>query len=404
VDRRTALRTCGLVASGLLAGCLDGGADASDCTLPFEEVPPGNWPAYGRDPGNTGHAPVSTASIADRPTTVAAEDGVPLYKPIVVDGVLYARPAEDGNFPRAVDLSTGAALWQYERGSGLSMPAYADGHLVFVKSDEQLDTGTVYGVDAETGDERWAFDLGGPSRTTPVVADGTAYVTRDGDERSLVALDAATGEESWAAGGLRPVAEPAVAGGSVFVPDGERHVVALDAETGEDHWSREDDEGFDASGSPAVADGVVVVGDRGTVRAFGGCGGEAFWRFDARANTDGGAGLVSTLAVAGGTVYALVTSDRPSETGWAFALDLDTGERQWKTPVAYRGLGGLREPVVSDDAVVVPTSPDGAGEIVVLDREDGAVRRTLDVGGHSVAVDSHLLVSNADGVHGFELG
>jgi outer membrane protein assembly factor BamB len=82
--------------------------------------------------------------------------------------------------------------------SGRGAAQQATGPTVYVGSGGASgDDRTLYAVDAATGEQEWAFTQ--PSKEVevpPTVVDGTVYVG-SGDE-TLYALDAATGEQEWA--------------------------------------------------------------------------------------------------------------------------------------------------------------------------------------------------------------
>jgi outer membrane protein assembly factor BamB len=109
--------------------------------------------------------------------------------------------------------------------------------------------GTVLGLDAADGSERWRTTVDGSPRT-PVVADDTVLqATSDG----LFALDAATGRARWRARGERT---PAVADGVVYCPaDGV--LGAFDLADGERRWAAEIPDGIGRA--PTVADGRVYL-------------------------------------------------------------------------------------------------------------------------------------------------
>lgn len=407
MNRRQFLRVGGFAVCGALSGCQGRRRynTPSDCTTPFEGASGGDWPLARRNSANTSYVPTSSVSIADQSTKIEPGDATPLYEPIVVDGVLYAPPVSDGNFPHAIDLSSGEVQWRFERGRGITRPAFIDGRVIFCKSTNYDDEGRVFALDAGSGDQLWEFDLGGPTETVPHVADGTVFVTRfDWSEPSkLFALDVETGDVSWEFGGKKFLCEPAIAGGTVFLLD-TRTLYALDAKEGETHWTRQNEQ-IATTSSPTVADGVLVVGERKGIRGIDACTGDPLWRTDTDTNSGSTEGVYTSPAIADGTVYAFVTSDQPEPAGSVQAFDLVTGERRWKTEIEFHVGRNLADPIVTDDAVILPRDPTILDTTHVLDREDGPSRRDLDVGGYSaVVVDGHLLLSHPDGVHAFEIG
>lgn len=178
----------------------------------------------------------------------------------------------------------------------------------------------------------WTYEAGGPFWGSPAVVDGTVYVgSTDG---SVYAIDAGMGERRWSvATDGRIEATPAVDGGTVYVGSYDMHLYALDAETGEPRWTR--DLGGLIRGSPTVSNGTVYVGvgchnlacapfaeeagvtGVGWVYALDADSGETIWRYDV------GTEVVSTPAVAGGTVYVGASDDT------LYAFDAASGAPRW---------------------------------------------------------------------------
>ena len=157
----------------------------------------------------------------------------------------------------------GTGRWRFETDRNVvSSPAVVDG-TVFVGSNDK----TVYALDAATGTRQWAFETDGTVSSSPAVVDGTVFV---GSGQNVYALDAATGTRQWAFetdGLVNP--SPAVVDGTVFVGSFDGNVYALDAATGTRQWAFETD--GTVSSSPAVVDGTVFVGSYdGNVYALGG--------------------------------------------------------------------------------------------------------------------------------------
>jgi outer membrane protein assembly factor BamB len=227
-----------------------------------------------------------------------------------VDGALYAG-TDAGSVARLdADLNE---VWRFEadRSVGRSTPAVA-GDTVYVGSI----SGTVHALDAADGTERWSSTVGDAVFAAPTVVDGTVYVggivttdgegpieKADGDEIAqnrettgvLAALDAATGDQAWRADLDRlVVTSPALADGTVFVPQWDGPLYAHDAASGDREWFAPIENVQE--GAPVVVDDTVLaVG--ATVRAFTAADGRTRWRY----RSDNGVDV--TPAVADGVVF-----------------------------------------------------------------------------------------------------
>ena len=72
----------------------------------------------------------------------------------------------------------------------------------------------------------WAFETGDRVLSSPVVSGGTVYVgSADG---RLYAIDAETGQEQWAFETDGPVGSPAVSGGTVYVGSNDGSLYAVE--------------------------------------------------------------------------------------------------------------------------------------------------------------------------------
>jgi outer membrane protein assembly factor BamB len=155
----------------------------------------------------------------------------------------------------------------------------------------------------------------------PVVSGGVVYVTSTNNLTGLFALNAQTGARLWITHTNCIVyGSPAVASGMVYVGDSCSTVAAFDATTGQLRWSRQTGGGAVLS-SPTVANGVVYVGSRnGSLYTFEAATGAPNWSASAGA-------AIGTPAVSSGVVYIT------SEDGNLHAFDAGTGRRLWSVLV-----------------------------------------------------------------------
>jgi outer membrane protein assembly factor BamB len=177
--------------------------------------------------------------------------------------------------------------------------------------------GTVWAIEAETGEARGLANLGAAVLASPAFSDGDVYVgTQPGD---VVAVDAGTGDVRWTArAGEAMRFGPAVDAQRVYAHvfnGGSMRLVALDRATGEPVWERAFDGG---TATPVLHAGRLVVAADG-IAALDPATGDTLWETELFVTIGG-------IAAAGDTVYALGAS-AAGET--LLALDAATGAERW---------------------------------------------------------------------------
>ena len=246
----------------------------------------------------------------------------------------------------------GQELWEFAPVFGTSSPAIgADGKVIVVAGDR-----SVLALDGATGRKEWEFQAGtGVTHSSPAVGrDGRVYLGAAG---MVYALNGATGQKLWEFPTGGPVnSSPAVGvNGTIYVGCDDGIVYALDGATGQKVWGYPT--GGVVSSSPAIgADGTVYVASteyigehwvgqyRGIVYALNGASGQKVWDFWT------GDSVNSSPAIgADGTVYI------GSDDSKLYALDGATGVAKW----AFATLAGLESsPVIAADGTVHCASHD----------------------------------------------
>ncbi|WP_436345245.1 outer membrane protein assembly factor BamB family protein [Natronorubrum sp. FCH18a] len=179
--------------------------------------------------------------------------GATPHRPAVRDGTVFV--TAQSALIRAFDVETGDEEWrgELEDPTILAPTATEDGVVVPTRNGAAV-------FEADGSGIRWVRDLtGNATDGAAAVADGTVFVTDDGTDGSLHALDLETGDEEWSVP-FGPGVFPVVADGVVYATDG-YELAAFDAETGEERFTYEPEWYLSP---PAVGDGVlyVVDGDR----------------------------------------------------------------------------------------------------------------------------------------------
>jgi outer membrane protein assembly factor BamB len=211
----------------------------------------------------------------------------------------------------------------------------------------------------------WTYPGGGSGSLgaivgTPVVVDNTIYVgTSDGN---LYALDAVYGEKKWEFNtGGKIWTSPVVEGGVIYISNYEKKLFAVSMDNGSQIWSTELPSSI--ASSPSVSADTIFVGTfDNRLYALDRTNGSVKWDFH------GGNWFWSTPVVKGSTVYAGCLDNR------VYAINAGTGEEEWQF-VAEAPV--VSTPVLTDGLIAVASE---AGDIDVLNSDNGDLVRTIDIG------------------------
>jgi len=322
-----------------------------------------SWPQFGYDVANSGHALGNTGPEGPIGERWGFDAGRVFGSPAVVHGIVYV--ASRFGTVYALNAVDGTELWSVEVGTDghpelhlYGSPAVGDETVYVAEAIPGRDVGSVYALDAATGDELWQFVDVGEVSSPPTVADGTVYV--GSDDWNVYALDAEDGSEHWRfeTGGWVQTA-PAVVGDTVYV--GGWDVYALDATDGTERWRARP--GAPDYTAPAVVDDGVYVGcDDGNVYALDAADGSERWRFETIDEVS------TSPAVADGTVYV------GSHDFGVYAIDAGTGDERWRVSTGGKVYSS---PSVVDETVYVGSHD---GNVYGLDASDGTERWRFPIG------------------------
>jgi outer membrane protein assembly factor BamB len=187
----------------------------------------------------------------------------------VAGGLVYA--GTNGGILMAINAKTGRVKWStqlYPYGGGLSAPAVADG-IAYINDYFNLNA-----LDIRTGallwkrpvDNRWPLGV-------PAVYGGLVIANATG---SISAFDAKTGQSRWYIKTAEMSGSIAMGGGHVFAANGVE-LWSIDAATGKSIYASY--VGYDATETPALANGVVYLATPGaTISAFDSGNGKLLWQ------------------------------------------------------------------------------------------------------------------------------
>lgn len=280
---------------------------------------------------------------------------------IAGDVVVHANGKGDTASLVGRSLETGRQAWlAFVGGAVVGGPALA-GDLVVAGTR----AGTVVGVNAESGDEEWEYEIAGRVDTSPAVWEDTVVVVADDLEAgtsTVVALDAATGEESWrfAPQGVSVGSSSvSVADGLVFVGMGDGRIRALDVESGAERWGAQAFAGRQAFRSRQVpaAYGEVLVPDLIVLHLLDAETGEERWTYRLTDLLD----LSSPAAI--GSWAVLGDGD-----GRAAAIDLASGRLVWERDI---GPGPVGAPASDGERLYLTSRArdDEGGGVVALEND-----------------------------------
>lgn len=295
-----------------------------------------------------------------------------------------------------LDADTGEERWSVSTGGPVvSSPAFESG-VVVVGSDD----GAVYGLDPSTGEQRWRYLAGGAVEAPVTVADGLAYVASRSGE--LTALDAGTGKEIWTSSQGKVLrTAPAVSNREVFVVDDEHDLLAFDRQTGRKRWENSNGSYV---GPPLVVGGELVVSRAdGHIERLDLAGRRTGgWDGAAAGNPiDGDQALALGPTVGGGALWA--ATDKASVIRLGPATRQAHLEPKWADPFSDR-------PFIGDVPQYTATGYRGealllgvGNNVYLLDTDSGAARRVTGLEGASgspsaepVVVGDTLLAASGD--------
>ncbi len=307
--------------------------------------------------GGFGCAPASNAA-AVYGTPVVAGDLVYVGAYLYIGNQAYGKVY-------AFNFTTGTLRWVYPRQDNLDAAiigglAIAGDSVYFGTAD-----GTVYALDAATGDWRWDARTDGEIWSTPVIDGDSLYVgTLD---KKIYALDITNGSKKWAPVGVGGAitTPPVIHDNIVYFGSFDRYLYAVEATSGTLKWKSEAEAGNWFWARPVIVNNVVYAASLdGKVYALDAENGRTVVEFDL------GSSISSSPVLVDNTILVA------TEEGVLYSLD--TGTNREKRLVDVRELTerelGIYSPLAISDGVIfvhAQTKKYGS-DIYALDAVTGA--------------------------------
>ena len=292
--------------------------------------------------------------------------------PVICGDLVYVADAR--GVVHAIELDTGSAKWKYETEDGFATSPLIVGDRLFIGDL----AGVMHCVSTDTGKLIWKRDTEAPIHAS-ANSDGR-HILLGNDGADVLCLSPEDGKIIWKAqAGDRINAAPGIADGRAFYSGCDAHLRAYEVATGKELFDY--DMGL-LSGASAVIvqDRVIVSLDQGQVMCLGTDGTTRHWIYE---QVEDSAMVYGTPAVYDGIVV-VGARDRQIH-----AIDLNTGKRLW----AFRTKGDVDgSPTISAGRVYVGSVDK---KLYVLDLKTGkliwqfAAGRSIDGG---VAIGQGMVV------------
>ena len=260
------------------------------------------------------------------------------------------------------DQIAGGAYYQ-------SKPTAAFG-LIYVGTPSRF----VYALDAESGAEKWKFELGAAVSGAPIYDQDKIYIGQQGGEDDFYCLNARSGELIWRQNVGWVWGSANVSDNLVFIPSVDGYVNCLDAKSGHIVW-RYRTERSTCSEPLVIGDHVFFGGWDHYLYKFDKRSGELIWKYQLNGGSDSGSPISAEgmifLPVAGSTFRC---------------LDPESKEVIWTPRLEYKMFNVT--PAYNDGKVFISTL-NGVGlggipvaaQVFAIDSRDGGLIWTFNGGG-----------------------
>ncbi|MDA3821875.1 MAG: PQQ-binding-like beta-propeller repeat protein [Bacteroidales bacterium] len=191
----------------------------------------GDWPTFRGNNQRTGF----TAQQAYPPLTEQWNfqvQGDVISSPVVVDNILYVG-ARSGSI-YALNAQTGELIWDYSSDDWIdATPTVADS-MVYIPSRD----GYIYALDKDDGNLVWQASIGGPSISSPLYLNGKIYVGSGISDKKLKVYDALDGSLLWQYSANQPInSAPSTDGVGIYFGSNDGRIYAMSKDSSASLWN-----------------------------------------------------------------------------------------------------------------------------------------------------------------------
>ncbi len=318
-----------------------------------------DWPMFQHDPEHTGQTQDVINNPEDFEIAWIFTPGADIESSPVVSGD-YIYIGSDDSYLYSLNKNTGEVKWKFKTDGKIKSSPAISGNNIFIGSDNGAADAHLYNLDKNTGELIWDFKPEDWLRIPLTADDNYIYVVA---YENLYCLDKDTGELIWRFESEEKFTSPVISGNYVYIGSVDGFFYSLNKNTGEIKWKFKAKDSIQLS--PAVSGNYVYFASCQSgiyVYSLDKITGELKWMFqpdEKKSCSTGREIIVSTLAVSGNYIYALLWDDT------IYSLDKDTGKLTWR----FEGIhfSSASAPIISGNYILLSNSGGGG----VIDKNTG---------------------------------
>ncbi|MCK4353196.1 PQQ-binding-like beta-propeller repeat protein [candidate division WOR-3 bacterium] len=330
---------------------------------PLSSDEPIPWSTFQFDPQHTGYYPSPLSPPLELKWTFEASYVLTMSSASVGNGMLYLGDPGDRRLV-ALSVDSGKVIWEQQLTANVWTTALADTLVFAGTSWGGIDLPTFFCLDARTGEIKWDT-LFNTVEFSPVPVDTIVYVS---DLHGYIYAINFQGEIKWQYKLLDLCIPPAIYNGKVYIGGDDSTMIALDALTGDSIWAFKAKAGIETP--PTVAHGIVcfaTFGWRDTLYALDAETGELIWKMSKEQIA------FSSASPAVYDTFLYIPTDRKFDvdTHELYCVSIFTGSVSWVKEFSGRGMLFSSPLITSNGLVWIGKTDTSESRLCVLDAETG---------------------------------